>query len=98
MIIKISGRLHTWGKKFNLPGSERPALKMIIEVSYNDARMRTDYFPIIIYGKDDIWNAIEGHNDKINKQECIVTVKLTGRITNGRESLTLTYKSIQWLV
>jgi predicted phage tail protein len=97
MIIKLRGRLHSWGKKILLPGSDREAMKMIIEVTYNDARMRTDYYPIVIYGKDDIWNSVKDHNDKIAKQECIVTVKLTGRIKNGRESLTLTFKSIEWL-
>ncbi len=98
MIVVIEGALHSLGPIFTLPGSERICRKAIIEKKHNDARMRNDYFPVIIYGKDDIWKFLENHNDKIKNQECRVTVKLTGRIKNGRDSLTLTFKSVHWII
>lgn len=94
-IITITGKLMEVGDVYELtPG--RKAQRIIVEVSYNDARVKTDYFAVFAYGLDipKLW---EHHNDRHPPHSIKITAKLNGRMKQDRNTLTLSFKSVIWI-
>lgn len=96
--IDLEGKVIIIGAPYMLPGTDRAAQKIILEVTYNDARKKNDLFAVFLYGKDTevngpVW---AGYNPSGSKM-AFVRCKLGGRYKNSRDTLTLTLKKIQWL-
>ena len=94
-IVTIIGELVEIGEIYDLtPG--RKAQRIIVKVSYNDTRVKTDYFGIFIYGND--IEAFWSNYDQQHKPHSLqVEAKLNGRMKDNRNTLTLTYKRIRWI-
>lgn len=93
-IITITGRLVEAGEPYEI-APNRKAQRIVIECTYNDPRVKTDYFAVFAYGLD-IRKLWEQFNTDHPPHSCTVTAKLNGRMKANRNTLTLTLKNILW--
>jgi len=93
-IITITGKLVEHGEPYEIAPS-RLAQRIVIECSYSDPRVKTDYFAVFAYGLD-IRKLWESYDDTHKPQSCTITAKLNGRMKANRNTLTLTLKKIIW--
>ncbi len=96
MLVTITGKLIRVDPSKDMPGGKRKVQRVIFQVSYNDARIKTDFFALFLYG-DDIKAFWEQYNFKHPPHSGKFTAKLNGRLKNNHDNLTLTYKKIKWL-
>jgi len=95
MLVTITGKLIRIDPSREMPGSKRKFQRVIVQVSYNDARIKTDFFAVFIYG-DDIKAFWSEYNFKHPPHTVEVTVKMNGRLKGNYDNLTLTYKTVKW--
>lgn len=94
--IDLTGRIIVVGAPYMMPGTNRAAQKIILEVSYKDARVKNDLFAIFLYGKDTevggpVWNSGAPRGRTVT-----VRCKLGGKVKDQKDSLMLTLKKIVW--
>jgi|LakMenE01Jun11ns_1017448.scaffolds.fasta_scaffold9922142_5 hypothetical protein len=70
--------------------------RIIFKIEYSDPRIKTDYYGVYVYGEKSILEFWKGYNDKEQPFSATIEAKLNGRISNDRNTLTLTYKKIKW--
>lgn len=95
MILTIKGEIFEIGEVYEM-SPNRKCQRVTIKVSHQDARIKTDYYSIFIYGADIavFWDGHKG--DFLTPAWCTVTVKLNGRMLKQRNTLTLSYKKVVW--
>lgn len=94
IIVTITGSVIEFGEIYEIsPG--RKAQRIIIQCNYSNVKVKTDLFAVFVFGND-IWKLVENYKTGSLVNEGTFVCKLNGRMKEGRNTLTLTFKNVTW--
>jgi hypothetical protein len=94
VIVTITGSVIEFGDIYELsPG--RKAQRILIQCNYTNVKIKTDTFAVFVFGAD-IWKLVENYKTGSLLNQGTFTCKLNGRMKDDRNTLTLTFKKVEW--
>jgi hypothetical protein len=94
ILVTVVGKVIEFGDIYDIsPG--RKAQRVLVERRYEDVRFKADVIAIFVYGND-IWKLVESYKNEYANCNAEFICRLSGRMNNNRNTLTLSFKKVTW--